>query len=285
MNAEGSMELTNPALELETQKKDGKQSNSDLSVVATFKSFQNELDAKHDKYERLVKFGRDITIESKRTIFLLHRVISKPNKDEVLKEAKSKLDDIREKIKRLARELINEDMYQYHRAFTIGIQEYVEAVTFQHFIMNRKLLSLSDINNELIFKDGGYAQKFDSTDNNQPYSESFNFQITPVDYLLGVADLTGELMRFCIGSVGNGDINTPFQLTQFLREIFNGFSYIGNSGPYEISRKLYALKQSLSKVENACYMLKVRGSETPKHMLAGLLVSDCELFNHSECLS
>ncbi|XP_056422905.1 translin-associated protein X isoform X2 [Hyla sarda] len=279
------MELTNPALELETQKKDGKQSNSDLSVVATFKSFQNELDAKHDKYERLVKFGRDITIESKRTIFLLHRVISKPNKDEVLKEAKSKLDDIREKIKRLARELINEDMYQYHRAFTIGIQEYVEAVTFQHFIMNRKLLSLSDINNELIFKDGGYAQKFDSTDNNQPYSESFNFQITPVDYLLGVADLTGELMRFCIGSVGNGDINTPFQLTQFLREIFNGFSYIGNSGPYEISRKLYALKQSLSKVENACYMLKVRGSETPKHMLAGLLVSDCELFNHSECLS
>ncbi|XP_056422907.1 translin-associated protein X isoform X4 [Hyla sarda] len=158
MNAEGSMELTNPALELETQKKDGKQSNSDLSVVATFKSFQNELDAKHDKYERLVKFGRDITIESKRTIFLLHRVISKPNKDEVLKEAKSKLDDIREKIKRLARELINEDMYQYHRAFTIGIQEYVEAVTFQHFIMNRKLLSLSDINNELIFKDGGYAR-------------------------------------------------------------------------------------------------------------------------------
>lgn len=38
------------------------------------KVFQQELDTKHDKYERLVKISRDITIESKRTIFLLHRV-------------------------------------------------------------------------------------------------------------------------------------------------------------------------------------------------------------------
>ncbi|XP_071997224.1 translin-associated protein X isoform X2 [Engystomops pustulosus] len=254
-------------------------------VLTTFKSFQGELDAKHDKYERLVKFGRDITIESKRTIFLLHRVVSKPNKDEVLKEAKKKLDDIREKIKHLAKELVNEDFYQYHKAFTFGIQEYVEAVTFQHFIINRTLLNLSDINKELKYKDGDHAHNVDSSGREQSDPEDLSFQITPVDYLLGVADLTGELMRFCIGSVGNGDIDTPFQLTQFLREIFDGFAYIGNSGPYEISRKLFALRQSLTKVENACYMLKVRGSETPKHMLADLFVSNCEIFDHSESMS
>lgn len=39
-----------------------------------FAVFQQELDTKHDKYERLVKISRDVTIESKRTIFLLHRV-------------------------------------------------------------------------------------------------------------------------------------------------------------------------------------------------------------------
>lgn len=38
-------------------------------------AFQLELDTRHDKYERLVKLSRDITIESKRTIFLLHRYI------------------------------------------------------------------------------------------------------------------------------------------------------------------------------------------------------------------
>nr|DBA26950.1 TPA: hypothetical protein GDO54_011139 [Pyxicephalus adspersus] len=178
----------------QSQRKDGKGNAIDSSspVILAFKSFQHELDTRHDKYERLVKCSRDITTESKRTIFLLHRVI------------------------------------------------------------RQNTLSL---------------------------------QITHVDYLLGVADLTGELMRLCIGSVGNGDIDTPFELTQFLREIFDGFAYIGNTGPYEISRKLYALKQSLGKVENACYMLKVRGSEIPKHMLADLFVSKSELIEHDDGMS
>ncbi len=99
------------------------------------------------------------------------------------------------------------------------------------------------------------------------------FQITPTDYLLGIADLTGELMRMCISSVGNGDIDTPFQLSGFLREIHDGFAYIGNTGPYEVSKKLHTLRQSLGKVEDACYTLRVRGSEIPKHMLADVFTS------------
>ena len=58
-------------------------------------------------------------------------------------------------------------------------------------------------------------------------------------------------MRMCINSVGNGDIDTPFEVSQFLRQVYDGFSFIGNTGPYEVSKKLYTLKQSLVKVENA----------------------------------
>lgn len=47
---------------------------------------------------------------------------------------------------------------------------------------------------------------------------TWRLKLTPVDYLLGVADLTGELMRMCINSVGNGDIDTPFEVSQFLRQ-------------------------------------------------------------------
>lgn len=43
-------------------------------VIHTFQAFQSELDAKHDKFERLVKLSRDITIGSKRAIFALHRI-------------------------------------------------------------------------------------------------------------------------------------------------------------------------------------------------------------------
>lgn len=113
-------------------------------------------------------------------------------------------------------------------------------------------------------------------------TQVLTFQVTPSDYLLGVADLTGELMRMCISSVGNGDIDTPFQLSQFLRQIHDGFSYIGNTGPYEVSKKLHTLRQSLGKVEDACYTLRVRGSEIPKHMLADVFSSRTTLMDPEE---
>lgn len=120
----------------------------------------------------------------------------------------------------------------------------------------------------------------DSVDSRPP--GVLTFQVTPSDYLLGVADLTGELMRLCISSVGNGDIDTPFQLSQFLRQIHDGFSYIGNTGPYEVSKKLHTLRQSLGKVEDACYTLRVRGSEIPKHMLADVFTSRSTLIDPDE---
>lgn len=247
--------------------------NQSSPIIAAFKVFQQELDTKHDKYERLVKISRDITIESKRTIFLLHRVTSVPDAEEILNEADTKLDAVRQKIGLIADELRGEDIYQFHKAFTPGIQEYVEAVSFQHFIRQRRLISLEEINARLVF------MRTEKTDPKPPTeavslgAHVLTFHVSPSDYLLGVADLTGELMRLCISSVSNGDIDTPFQLSQFLRQIHDGFSYIGNTGPYEVSKKLHTLRQSLGKVEDACYTLRVRGSEIPKHMLADVFTS------------
>lgn len=261
------------------QKEEGQSTVTSTPVLLSFESFQKELDAKHDKYERLVKLSRDVTIESKRTIFLLHRVISVGDVGELLHEADVKFGDIRLKIQQIAQELIGEDTCQFHRAFSPGLQEYVEAVSFQHFIKTRTLISLDEINNQLTFtpktdevkcsEDLASSCSQDEKQEQQPLC----LQVTPTDYLLGIADLTGELMRLCITSVGNGDIETPFEVSQFLRAIYDGFTYIGNTGPYEVSKKHYTLKQSLGKVEDACYMLTVRGSEVPKHVLADVLSS------------
>ncbi|XP_058507226.1 translin-associated protein X [Solea solea] len=250
--------------------------NTCSPVMAAFKVFQQELDVKHDKYERLVKLSRDITIESKRTIFLLHRVTSVPDTTEILKEADTKLDGVRQKIGQIAEELRGEDIHQFHRAYTPGIQEYVEAVSFLHYIRQRSLISLEEINARLVFM----RSEKDAAES--AGAQVLTFQVTPSDYLLGVADLTGELMRMCISSVGNGDIDTPFQLSQFLRQIHDGFAYIGNTGPYEVSKKLHTLRQSLGKVEDACYALRVRGSEIPKHMLADVFSSRTALIDTEE---
>ncbi|XP_068597506.1 translin-associated protein X [Brachionichthys hirsutus] len=242
-------------------------------VISAFKVFQQELDTKHDKYERLVKISRDVTIESKRTIFVLHRVTSVPDAEDVLNEAEKKLDGVQQKIGQIAEELRGEDIYQFHRAFTPGIQEYVEAVSFLHYIRHHSLISLEEINARLVFMS---KEKMDPKGPAEALplgAQALTFQVMPSDYLLGVADLTGELMRLCISSVGNGDIDTPFQVSQFLRQIHEGFSCIGNTGPYEVSKKLHTLRQSLGKVEDACYALRVRGSEIPKHMLADVFSS------------
>jgi len=92
--------------------------------------------------------------------------------------------------------------------------------------------------------------------------------IPPMEYVLGLADLTGEVMRMAIHSVGSGRPATVY--CNFLRAIHDNFLSFGNTNR-ELSRKMFTLKQSLQKVETACYTMQVRGSEIPKHMLVEVL--------------
>lgn len=41
-------------------------------IKEQFEKICHELDNKYERYERLVKIGRDITIESKRIIYAIH---------------------------------------------------------------------------------------------------------------------------------------------------------------------------------------------------------------------
>lgn len=52
--------------------------SSRSTVLNMFESFREILDERNDRYERLVKLSRDLTIQSKRIIFLLHRVVASP---------------------------------------------------------------------------------------------------------------------------------------------------------------------------------------------------------------
>uniref|UniRef100_T1IRD7 Uncharacterized protein n=1 Tax=Strigamia maritima TaxID=126957 RepID=T1IRD7_STRMM len=119
-------------------------------IIQSFLIYQSELDAKHDKYERLVKCSRDLTIESKRIIFLLHRIKKEEDKESTLLEAEKRLKDLESGLlKQIALELVNEGPYQYTRAYTAGIQEFVEAITFYFYEKEKILPSLQKITDEL----------------------------------------------------------------------------------------------------------------------------------------
>lgn len=43
------------------------------------------------------------------------------------------------------------------------------------------------------------------------------------DYMLGIADLTGELMRKAINSISSGDSKECFQSCQVVRDLYTGY--------------------------------------------------------------
>lgn len=227
------------------------------TVLKLFDGFREELDEKHDRNERIVKLSRDVTIESKRVIFTLHRSIGmdESRKEEIFREAEEKLNVIRkEKFRQIAEEIKEVEIYQFLKSITWGYQEYIEAVSFLHYLRGGGLLTQQLAESDFIF----------SSEN----SGDLALCLPRTEFYLGIADLTGELMRLCITSTSRGDLKTPFEVAPFLRSIYTGFLLIGNQGPREMGRKCNVLKSSLEKVERACYTLRVRGSEIPSHMLA-----------------
>jgi len=115
----------------------------------------------------------------------------------------------------------------------------------------------------------------DSVDATSP--SFISIHVPPTEYLLGVADLTGELMRLAINSVGQGsDLSAPFRLCAFLADLQAAFSSLGSASCRDLGRKLAVMRQSQRKVEAACYALRVRGSEMPRHLIADAL-------SHARC--
>lgn len=104
-----------------------------------------------------------------------------------------------------------------------------------------------------------------------------NCFVTMMDYVLGVEDLTGELMRYCINQVSSGEINTAFDVSQFMAHLYTGMISVGCNNR-EFHRKMYTFVQSVKKVEMARYAVQIRGSEIPKHMIINVLEKEenCE---------
>ncbi len=256
-----------------------------------FQEYRKEIDSNHDRYERLVKLSRDCTVKSKRVIFTLHQFSGgKENRDKVLGEAWTKIDtEIRPLLRSIAKEIREEGPYRHHRAFSPGLQEFIEALSYYKYLECGRLISLDYVQEFLTFRETVETKKNseeevektdqckDSSDMGEgngkdegSVADSVETRIIlPLgfsDFLLGLADLTGELMRLCINSVGSGNRELPFSLLPFFRALYCGFHGIGPGIKY-MSQKMTTLRASLGKVENVCYTLKVRGSEIPKQML------------------
>lgn len=234
------------------------------SVVQQFRAYACELNDKYDRFERIVKTGRDITIESKRIIFFLHTIDKKSKQESVLQEARTKIQNLIENyFKCIALELDNQDAYQYFKAYRCGLEEFVEAITFYQYLHSGEMENWMELEKTLTY-----------TISEESNDKRLCALVTPYEYILGIADLTGELMRKCINNLATGDIASCYETRNFVRNVYKGFLSCTNGSNREINRKLCTLRQSLHKMENVCYTIKVRGSEIPRHILVDVATEE-----------
>ncbi|TGZ51541.1 translin-associated protein X [Temnothorax longispinosus] len=250
--------------------------NENSVVVQQFRAYAAELDSKHDRYERIFKINRDVGIESKRIIFLLHTIDKESKRNAVLDTAKARLENVAQKLFRnIASELDGQDAYQFHRAYRAGLEEYVEALTFYEYLLNGGMQDWTTLERALAYP--ATSSPADSPEPEQSTCKTIQVMVTPTDYILGIADLTGELMRKCINNLAIGDVSSCYQTCNFVRKIYIAFlGYTSVVHNNEVNKKIITLKHSLTKMENACYTIKVRGSEIPKHMLADMAIAAAE---------
>ena len=121
-------------------------------------------------------------------------------------------------------------------------------------------------------------------------------QLTVEDYLLGVFDMTGELMRFSITtmatdgklpSVESSDATAEDQMDvgtqastshrdvltdlRALRSELEGLNVgFGSSFARDVDKKMDVMQTSVEKVERALYGLVIRGRERPKGWMPDL---------------
>ncbi|PYH43641.1 translin family protein [Aspergillus saccharolyticus JOP 1030-1] len=268
------------------------------SIQSMFKTFRNELDEHHDRRERLIKTSRDITALSKKIIFSLQRVRNTPGTPlppSIATEINPRFTQITSLFESTLPDLQTINQHRYQRQLSGAIQEFIEALSFRHYLTTQTLITMAEIRAHL--PDG--------------------ILLTEEDYLMGVFDLTGEMMRFAVTGLsatttttaaaaaaaaasssasgddgqdagngdGDGDKGSASKAVQkkrvFLRpeqnalvvdlramraaiELLSIPRRHAGSMFRDLGRKTEVMQGSVEKVERAAYGILVRGSERPE---------------------
>lgn len=137
----------------------------------------------------------------------------------------------------------------------------MEAISFQRYIETQRLITYEEAQRTI---SGGVV-------------------LTEDDYVLGLFDLVGELMRFAItnmatnGTLPRGgqehqDLEPERDILMDLRALRTGFESldttigVADSSPLkrDVEKKMEVMKTCVEKVENAVYGMIIRGRERPK---------------------
>ena len=197
------------------------------------------------------------------------RKLQQPLLESVVKGNKQYYDTIATQFASVSRDLQGLNAHRYARQISGGCQEYIEAASFQHYLTTATILSYDDAKAQMKALD----------------VDGPGVHLSLEDYLLGLYDMTGELMKFAITAMatsgglpvihsGDGQDNDGIpagsqrNILTDMRNLRAALEALdaGTGGPFakDVGQKMRVMQASVEKVEKALYGLIVRGAERPK---------------------
>ncbi|KAI0881422.1 Translin [Annulohypoxylon maeteangense] len=221
------------------------------AYTSMFESFRSELDEHHDRRMKIGKVSRDVTALSKKIIFSLQRVhkLNQPFPAHIQSDVDDRLKEIAKLLMTIEGDVAGMNRHRYP---LICLEEFVEAISFSHYLQHQKIITLTEAQAAL----------------------PVNITLTPSDYVFGIFDLTGEMMRFATavtalsGSMPGLDVKSSEGRTILndMQEVSSVLQICpplgGKPGTY--SKKLGIMIEQVRKVERLGYGITVRGNERPK---------------------
>ncbi|KAL7901827.1 Translin [Trichoderma sp. SZMC 28014] len=213
---------------------------------AMFENFRDELDEHYDRRERIIKASRDVTAQSKKIIFTLQRV-KQPNKDfpqGIQQDIDTRLGEISKLLSGITADVQSINRYRYGSSLRC-LEELVEALSFAHYLRHQKLI----------------------TSEETQAAVPAEIMLTPHDYMYGLFDLFGEMMRFAtVTTAQTGELVGDYErnILSDIQELGCAFEMLPQVPTKDFRSKMEVMRQSINKVEKLGYGLVVRGSERPK---------------------
>jgi predicted translin family RNA/ssDNA-binding protein len=169
----------------------------------------------------------------------------------IQKDIDTRLAEITSLLTSIAPDLQSVNRHRYSYSLRC-LEELVEALSFAHYLRHQRLITIADA--QAALPDG--------------------VSLTPHDYLYGVFDLFGELMRFAtvtsaqtgrlVGGGTEGDEGEDRNILSDIHELGCAYEMLPEIPTKDYRGKIEVMRQSIQKVERLGYGIVVRGSERPK---------------------
>lgn len=199
------------------------------------------------------------------------RAINQPIPEKIAKENQTRYDQIQTLFTSIVPDVTGINAWRYQRQVSGGVQEYIEAVSFDHYLRTQTLITHDEVIAQL----------------------PAGILVTEEDYLMGLFDLTGEMMRFATVALSTGNAtpttenesadqakqppvlsSTQSGIVIDLRTMRAGFEALSVPRRHfmlrDLGKKSEVMQNSVEKVERAAYGILVRGSERPSGWMPDL---------------